>query len=213
MANLIDLTNAANQAFSAATLQAQQTTQDLFRQYGFVMPSASGGFTTNAAAEAWNPANLATNPNPGMYQMGATGEIADIARQGAEAEATANLQNLQSGLSEGGLAKQRLRVAELRTGEATEKATEDFQSRMNAIAGQYIQADATRQENIASYERQAAEETARMYAENPTPEDRQFRYGKPGGKPPKSPKKGTRYTGPKGGKWRYDGKGWKRVYN
>lgn len=212
MANLIDQVSAARQAFAVAGMKASQTTRDLFERYGYTMSDGQGGYTTTAAANAWDPARLAAGTGGGAYMEGGTGELADIRRAGGEEEALLTEKTLMSGLGGSGLAEQRRRMAEAKTSGAVKTAQTEFERMLAGIQGEYLGAQTTMESEIMSAERSAAEETAQAYAENPTPEERVFGYGKPGGKPPKYGKKdkGKTYKGPGGVTWTWDGKGWKK---
>lgn len=207
--NLIDQNRIARDAFALAGLQASQTTRDLFRQYGYTMNDGSGNYTTSAAASAWDPQKILQGQGGGAMTEGSVGGLADIRRAGSEAEMMAVEQAAQAGLT-GGLAAQRRQVAEYKTSAGAESAKQEFEKTLANIQAGYLGDYTTMTNTIQANTQAAADRTAENYATNPTSVERQFGYGKPGGNPPKNPKKNTSYKGPGGVNWVYDGKGWKK---
>jgi hypothetical protein len=207
--NLVDQNRIARDAFALAGLQASQTTRDLFRQYGYTMADGSGNYTTSAAASAWDPQKILQGQGGGALQEGSTGALADIRMAGSESEMLAAEQAMQAGLT-GGLAAQRRQVAEYKTGAAANQAKQEFERTLANVQSGYLGDYTTMTNTIQANIQSAADKTAEAYATNPTSVERQFGYGKPGGNPPKNPKKNAQYKGPGGVNWVYDGKGWKK---
>jgi hypothetical protein len=213
MANLIDQVGAARESFRLAGLQAAQTTRDLFSRFGYTMAGADGSYTTGAAAEAWDPERLRLGTGGGAYMEGSTGELADIRRAGSEEEALATQGALQAGLGGSGLAAQRARLAESKTASGVEASNKEFERMLGSIGAGHLESFNLMERDIRTAERDEAERQAEQYAQSPTPEQRVFGYGKPGGK--KVPKygkkdKGKMYQDPGGVNWKWDGKGWKK---
>ena len=207
--NLIEQNRIAKDAFALAGMQASQTTRDLFRQYGYTMNDGSGNYTTSAAASAWDPQKILQGQGGGLMQESAVGALGDIRRAGSEAEMMAVEQSAQAGLT-GGLAAQRRQVAEYKTSVGADAAKRDFETALANTQAGYLGSYTSMNNAVQANTEAAADKTAESYAANPTAIERQVGYGKPGGNPPKNPKKNTLYKGPGGVNWVYDGKGWKK---
>lgn len=168
----IDLTSAAGQAavaYQDALNQARNTQNALLRQYGFTAPATGGGYSVEAAQQAFDPNVLFDKATGGIDQArlkelagglraGGTGILADIARGGASAEAEAALGARAAGIGRGGLAEQRRRLAEAQTTAQTGQAQQQFLAglgeAMAPIGGafqrlQIAQAEAKAQEEAA----------------------------------------------------------------
>lgn len=234
--NLMDYAGQAAIAYQDALNQARNTSNALMRQYGFVAPSATGDYTTEAAQSAFDPNTLFSAATGGIDQAkfaealkglsaGGTGILADISRAGATGEAEA-LQEVQGRLGEGiggGLIGQRRQLAETMTSGQLGGAKSEF---ISSLAGglapigsayQGLQT-AKAQTELANLQNQAAAgsivapETS-MVAPAPTVETGYATKGTPGGSAPTSPRGGTLYRGPGGVQWQYrikgpSGKGW-----
>lgn len=234
--NLMDYAGQAALAYSDALKQAQNTSNALMRQYGFVAPNATGDYTVEGAQGAFNPNTLFNATTGGLDQAkfdealknlstGGTGILADITRSGATGEAEA-LQEVQGRLGEGiggGLIGQRRQLAESMTSGQLGTAKGEF---ISSLAGglapiggawQGLQT-AKAQTELANLQNQAAAgsivapETSTV-APAPTAATGYATKGTPGGKAPNNPRGGTLYRGPGGVEWQYringpTGKGW-----
>jgi len=168
----VDLTTAAGQAavaYQDALNQARNMQNMLLRQYGFTAPAVGGGYSVESAQRAFDPNVLFDKATGGIdaarvqelagsLQAGGTGLLADISRGGAAAEAEAALGARAAGISGGGLAAQRRRLAEAQTGEQLGEARQQFLASfgeaMAPIGGAYqglqiAQAQAKAQEEAA----------------------------------------------------------------
>jgi hypothetical protein len=173
------------------------------------MNDGSGNYTTSAASSAWDPQKILQGQGGGLMQEGSVGALADIRRAGSDAEMMAVEQSAQAGLT-GGLAAQRRQVAEYKTSAGADTAKRDFETALANTQAGYLGSYTSMTNAVQANTQAAADRTAESYAANPTSIERQGGYGKPGGKPPKNPKKNTPYKGPGGVNWVYDGKGWKK---
>jgi hypothetical protein len=144
IADYIQGSGAAAIAYRNALNQSKDTTNQLFRSYGFTMPG-EGGYSVNSAQEAFNP-NKLFDVNTGGLDMGRVkemagtlsyggrGALADIARGGGGAEAETLMGLRQAGIAKGGLAAQRRSLVEAQTGRQMTGAKEQF---LAGLAGAY----------------------------------------------------------------------------
>ena len=127
--SIIDYAGQAAIAYQDALNQARNTQNALLRQYGFTAPGTGGEYSVESAQAAFDPNSLFDKATGGVnkaklaqlagsLQVGGTGAIADIMRQGATAEADVAAEARSRGLGGeigGGLMSQRRALAEAQT--------------------------------------------------------------------------------------------------
>lgn len=135
----IDVTSGAASAavaYQDALNQARNTQNALLRQYGFTAPMIGGGYSVEAAQEAFDPNTLFDKATGGIdeaklkslagsLQAGGTGLLADISRRGAGTEAEVIAGSRAAGIS-GGLAAQRRALVEAQTSGELGAARSEF---------------------------------------------------------------------------------------
>lgn len=171
MDNITMQTLNAKAAYRQAGFDAQLATNQLFRAMGYTMPDGSGGYTTTAAANAFNPENKNMGDYTSMLgnlQVGGTGALADIYRGGAGLEQQAVESAMQRNIAGGGLAAQSREAAETQTQQDITKTTEQFKTDLAKIYGDYGMADITWNDTTKAIAAAAAAEAAGIYAEDPT---------------------------------------------
>ena len=127
-------------AYQDALNQARNTQNALLRQYGFTAPSSTGDYSIEGAQSAFDPNTLFDKATGGVdkaklsqlaggLQVGGTGLLADLMRQGASAEADVVSEAQSRGFGGevgGGLLSQRRQLAEAQTAGQVGSAKEQF---------------------------------------------------------------------------------------
>lgn len=171
MNNLTMQTLEAEKAWRQAGIDAQFATNQLFRTMGYTMPDGSGGYTTGAAANAFNPENLTGGDYKSMInnlQVGGTGALADIYRGGAGLEQQAIEAGIQRNIAGGGLAAQTREAAQTQTQQDITKTIDKFTADLGSIYGNYGSAAKTYTDTSRAISAASAEELANIYATDPT---------------------------------------------
>lgn len=225
----------AQMAFQNATAQAQQTTRDIFNQFGMTRVTPSGQWTTGAAASAFDPTNVVnfTGGNASINQAAldniASGQFGTAfgynklqqamgESAGAESAAMTNLAS--RGVGGGGLAKQTRAAAESMQGRAQADVGKQMLAALGQNYGTVGQSYNDYQAALAATAGAGAMSTAGVQAESPmaTPASVTAPANQGGGKSnvaigkvgspvnaPANPKHQQRYTGPGGFKWQFIG--------
>lgn len=238
--SIIDYSGQAAIAYQDALNQARNTQNALLRQYGFTAPS-EGGYSVESAQTAFDPNMLFDRTTGGVdktrladlsanLRIGGTGELANILRAGAGAEADVAAEAQARGFGGeigGGLMQQRRALAEAQTtgqiGQAKTQFLAGIGEALSPIGGAY---QGLQNANILSeLQRQSATAARSTIAEpidfnqstQPVAEETKDKgyatKGTPGGKPPTNPRGGLIYKGPGGVSWQYringpEGRGW-----
>lgn len=219
MADIVSNASNAAVAYADALNQARNTTNMLFRQYGFVMPG-SDGYSVENAQSAFDPNKLFSSTTgqvdpeavkllAGQMQMGGKGRMADIQRGGAGMEAEAVAASRAAGISGGGLMEQRRRLAEAQTTGDLETAKQEF----IAGIGQGMAPIGGAWQTLQTANVDSATTTAGSNAiTETTPNPSESPPGSAANKPPSGAHQYQRWTNPStGAKFQYINGKWKKV--
>jgi hypothetical protein len=225
----------AQMAFQNATQQAQQTTRDIFNQFGMTRVDSSGQWNTGTAAAAFDPTKVVnfTGGNASINQDTLSGlasgqfgtafgynTLQKTMGEAAGAEAGI-MQNVRSrGLGGGGLARQMQSAAESAQGRAQADVGKQMLAALGQNYGTVGQSYNDYQSALASTAGAGAMGTAGVQAQSPVtapaavtaPANQgggssNVAIGKVGSpvNAPANPKNQQRYTGPGGFKWQFIG--------
>ena len=224
--DLLTYTGQATIAYQDALNQARNTQNALLRQYGFIAPNSTGGYSTEAAQAAFDPNSLFDKATGGVDQaklaqamssigIGGGGLFGQIGSAGAGAEAEAIQEAASRGFGGeigGGLMNQRRQLAEAQTRGQLSQAKNEFISALgqslSPIGTSYQQLQTAQTMVTADRLAAVAAKNSIVNASMPT----EAPAGSAASSPPKNAKNYQRWTNPVNGqKMQYLNGKWKKA--
>ena len=224
--DLLTYTGQATIAYQDALNQARNTQNALLRQYGFIAPNSTGGYSTEAAQAAFDPNSLFDKATGGVDQaklaqamssigIGGGGLLGQIGSAGAGAEAEAIQEAASRGFGGeigGGLMNQRRQLAEAQTRGQLGQAKNEFISALgqslSPIGTSYQQLQTAQSMDTADRLAAEAAKNSIVNASMPT----EAPAGSAASTPPKKAKNYQRWTNPVNGqKMQYLNGKWKKA--